>query len=85
MASAPDGHCHLHELGRIDSSSGAHALEVLAVDGFRDPGIARETLLVGMSRARDVLVVCGDAAQLREVGGKALVKRLRRAATQPTP
>ena len=38
---------------------------VLAVDGFRDPATARETLLVGMSRARDQLVVCGDPQQIR--------------------
>ena len=30
---------------------------VLAADGFRDPSIAQETLLVGVSRARDLLVV----------------------------
>lgn len=33
---------------------------VLAVDGFRDPALARDLLYVGMSRARDLLVVCGD-------------------------
>ena len=49
---------------------------VLAVDGFRDRETARETLVVGMSRARDLLVVCADPAMLREMGGKALAKRL---------
>ena len=49
---------------------------VLAVDGFRDAETARETLTVGMSRARDLLVVCGDPDVLRHVGGKQLVKRL---------
>ena len=49
---------------------------MLAVDGFRDPATAREMLLVGMSRARDQLVVCGDLDQLRDVGGKVLAKRL---------
>jgi hypothetical protein len=49
---------------------------VLAVDGLRDPETARETLVVGMSRARDLLVVCGDPVMLREAGGKALAKRL---------
>lgn len=32
---------------------------VLAVNGFRDPAIERELRYVGMSRARDLLVVCG--------------------------
>ncbi len=53
---------------------------VLAVDGFRDDATARETLLVGMSRARDQLVVCGDPEVLRRVGGKELVKKLQRSA-----
>lgn len=53
---------------------------VLAVDGFRDDATARETLLVGLSRARDQLVVCGDPEVLRRVGGKELVKRLQRGA-----
>lgn len=52
---------------------------VLAVDGFRDEAIARETLLVGMSRARDQLVVCGDPEEIRKAGGKELLKKLRRA------
>lgn len=49
---------------------------VVAVDGFRDEATARETLLVGLSRARDQLVVCGDPELLRRVGGKQLMKRL---------
>ena len=50
---------------------------MLAVDGFRDAATAKETLLVGLSRARDQLVVCGDPDLLRQVGGKQLVKKLR--------
>ena len=53
---------------------------VLAIDGFRDDATARETLLVGMSRARDQLVVCGDPDELRRVGGKELAKKLTRGA-----
>jgi hypothetical protein len=49
---------------------------VLAVNGFVDPGVARDTLLVGISRARDLLVVCADPDVIREVGGKELAKRL---------
>ena len=42
---------------------------VLAVDGFGSQGRARETLYAGMTRARDLLIICGDREQLREVGG----------------
>ena len=49
---------------------------VLAVNGFRDPARAREMLYVGMSRARDLLVVCGDAALLRAHAGDGVMKRL---------
>lgn len=49
---------------------------VLAVNGFRDLARAREMLYVGLSRARDLLVVCGDPAVLEEVGGVAVAQRL---------
>jgi hypothetical protein len=49
---------------------------ILEAAGFRDAETARETLVVGMSRARDLLVVCGDPVMLRQVGGKAFAKRL---------
>ena len=52
---------------------------VLAVDGFRDPDLAREVLYVGLSRARDHLVVIGDLDQIGEAGGKELRKRLAKA------
>ncbi|MCH9815497.1 MAG: NERD domain-containing protein [Actinomycetia bacterium] len=51
---------------------------VLAVDGFRSGDVAKQVLFVGLSRARHQLVVCGDPDLLRQVGGKELVKRLRR-------
>ncbi len=49
---------------------------VLAVNGFRDADRAPEMLYVGLSRARDLLVVCGDPAVIRQVGGPAVAKRL---------
>ncbi len=49
---------------------------VLAVNGFRDESRAREMLYVGLSRARDLLVVCGDMDLIRRVGGEAVVRRL---------
>jgi hypothetical protein len=51
---------------------------VLAVNGFRDEARAREMLYVGLSRARDLLVVCGDLELVRRVGGEAVVQRLLR-------
>lgn len=49
---------------------------VLAVNGFRNEARAREMLYVGLSRARDLLVVCGDLELIRRVGGKAVARRL---------
>jgi hypothetical protein len=49
---------------------------VLAVNGFRDESRAREMLYVGLSRARDLLVVCGDMALIRRLGGDAVAHRL---------
>jgi hypothetical protein len=49
---------------------------VLAVDGFREPDRAKEMLYVGLSRARTQLVVVGDLAQLKKVGGEGVAKRL---------
>lgn len=49
---------------------------VLSVNGFRDLERASEMLYVGLSRARDLLVVCGDPALVREVGGTGVARRL---------
>ena len=49
---------------------------VLAVNGFKDPGRAREMLYVGLSRARTQLVVCGDLEAIAKVGGEGVRKRL---------
>ena len=57
----------------------------LAVDGFRDEALAREILYVGMSRARHLLVVCGDLDQIRAVAGKEVAKHLTRAAVTDLP
>ena len=67
--------------GRGVTVPGIKSLErpaaVLAVDGFRDAATAKETLLVGLSRARDQLVVCGNPELLRLVGGRQLLRKLR--------
>jgi Nuclease-related domain/UvrD-like helicase C-terminal domain/AAA domain len=49
---------------------------VLAVNGFRHEERAREMLYAGLSRARDLLVVCGDLELIRRVGGDAVAQRL---------
>lgn len=49
---------------------------VLAVNGFARPERPREALYVGLSRARDQLVVCADPALLVEVAGEAILRRL---------
>lgn len=49
---------------------------VLAVNGFRDHGRAREMLYVGLSRARSLLVVVGPRELVAEVGGGGVRKRL---------
>lgn len=50
---------------------------VLAVNGFgKGSERAREKLYVGLSRARDLLVVCGDPGMIREYGGEAVMRRL---------
>ena len=48
---------------------------VLAVNDTR-PERARERLYVGLSRARDQLVVCGDPDYIRKVGGESLWRTL---------
>lgn len=46
---------------------------VLAVDGFAAPERARELLYTGMTRARDLLVICGDRDDLQSAAGFPLV------------
>lgn len=49
---------------------------VLAINGFRDEARAKEMLYVGLSRARDLLVVCGDIDMIQRIAGDAVVIRL---------
>ncbi len=49
---------------------------VLAINGFRDEARAKEMLYVGLSRARDLLVVCGDIDMIQRIAGDAVVRRL---------
>jgi hypothetical protein len=50
---------------------------VLALNEGEPGERSRERLYVGLSRARDQLVVCGDPAFVEEVGGPAVLRRLR--------
>ncbi|SDE38415.1 NERD domain-containing protein [Rhodococcus tukisamuensis] len=52
------------------------AAVVLAVNEEVAQERSRERLYVGLSRARDQLVVCGEPALIREVGGEELARRL---------
>ena len=49
---------------------------VLAINESSERDRARERLYVGLSRARDELVVCGDPVWIKEVGGEAVLRRL---------
>jgi hypothetical protein len=49
---------------------------ILVVDKESAFERSRERLYVGLSRARDQLVVCGDPEFIREVGGPDLARRL---------
>lgn len=49
---------------------------VLAVNESADRDRAKERLYVGLSRARDLLVVCGDAAHIEAVGGPSVLRKL---------
>jgi hypothetical protein len=49
---------------------------VLAINGFRDEARAREMLYVGLSWARDLLVVCGDIDMIKRIAGDAVARRL---------
>src|SRR4051812_158955 len=55
-----------------------HTLVVLALNEGQLGERSREGLYVGLSRARDQLVVCGDPAFVEEVGGTAVLRQLRR-------
>lgn len=54
---------------------------ILAVNGFEDEQRAREMLYVGLSRPRDLLVVCGDLAMIRRLGGDDVANRLSKPAS----
>lgn len=50
---------------------------VVAIDGWQEPTRAREYLYVALSRARDLLIVCGSAADIESAGGPTALRALR--------
>ena len=49
---------------------------VLAINGFKLENAKKDMLYTGITRARDLLFICGSRDDLRESGGKELVKSL---------
>jgi ATP-dependent exoDNAse (exonuclease V) alpha subunit len=54
---------------------------VLAVNDNEPRDRAKERFYVGLSRARDELVVCGDPDYVEQVGGEALLRKLNQASS----
>lgn len=52
---------------------------VLAVNGIHAENMAKRVLYTGMSRAKSLLVVVGDRAEIERIGGSAAVNRLAKA------
>lgn len=52
------------------------AVVVIAIDGWKDPEAKREYLYTAMSRARDLLVICGSESDIEAAGGEALLRQL---------
>jgi ATP-dependent exoDNAse (exonuclease V) beta subunit len=50
---------------------------VLALNENEPGERSRERLYVGLSRARDQLVVCGDPGFVEEVGGRSVLRHIR--------
>lgn len=55
---------------------------VLAVDGFHDGVDPRSVMYAGMSRARDLLIVVGDPAEIESAVGDKVMRRLHRGARE---
>lgn len=51
---------------------------VLAVNGWKHESAKKDMLYTAITRARDLLVICGDPEDLRQAGGKEFLKKLKR-------
>jgi hypothetical protein len=58
---------------------------VLALNETTPVQRSRERLYVGLSRARDQLVVCGDPELIRQIAGDDVLRKLRHHTRPPTP
>jgi len=52
---------------------------VLVLNGWKSPDAKKDFLYTGITRARDVLVICGSSEDLKQSGGKEFLKALRKA------
>lgn len=51
---------------------------VLAINGWKDPARKKDILYTSVTRARDLLVVCGSKEEITQSGGKEFFKKLSR-------
>lgn len=49
---------------------------VVAINGWKEPEKAREFLYVAVTRARDLLIICGDSDEIRRIGGEDFIAKL---------
>jgi superfamily I DNA/RNA helicase len=49
---------------------------VLAINGWKDPGRKKDILYTSITRARDLLIVCGSKEEITQSGGKEFFKKL---------
>jgi ATP-dependent exoDNAse (exonuclease V) alpha subunit len=48
----------------------------LAVNGWKDPTRKKDILYTSVTRARDLLIVCGSKEEITQAGGKEFFKKL---------
>jgi hypothetical protein len=49
---------------------------VLAINGWKDPARKKDILYTSITRARDLLIVCGSKEEITQSGGKEFFKKL---------
>ena len=53
---------------------------VIAMNGWKDPDRKKDILYTGITRARDLLIICGSKEEITQSGGKEFFKKLSRGA-----
>lgn len=51
---------------------------VIAINGWKDPGRKKDILYTSVTRARDLLIICGSKEEITQAGGKEFFKKLTR-------